>query len=307
MAIFFDGKARASETEKSLQRRVRKLVKGGVTPKLVSIVVGDEGGAKKYQEMKRFAANRIGAELSIISYQISIKPEKIISKIRELNEDNHVHGIMIQLPLPNKFINHRQLIINNIENEKDVDGMREDSLFTAPVVMAVLEALCASELTIKNSEFGKRKIVVVGAKGFVGKRIIEELGIRIKGSVGGYKEMGSEHPVFSTQNSELNKNQKLKTNNYEVVGVDVETKDLNQKTKSADVLITATGSSGIIKAEMVKNGVAIIDVGAPLPEVEVEILEKASFITPVPGGIGPVTIACLIENLVVAAESSVGD
>ncbi|MCH7730184.1 bifunctional 5,10-methylenetetrahydrofolate dehydrogenase/5,10-methenyltetrahydrofolate cyclohydrolase [Patescibacteria group bacterium] len=264
-SIIFDGALHALEKEEQLKKEIQRLKEKGVTPKLVSIVVGDIGGGKFYQNLKKKAAERIGAVIEIRYFGKEIKLVELRKLIKKLNEEKNVHGVMIQLPLPENFSKvDRGRIVQLIKKEKDVDGMRDDGPFLAPVVKAVIEATKGAP-PLKVEPY---KVVVVGAKGFIGKKIVKAL-----------KDMG-----------------------YEVKGVDIETKDLAKKTKSADILISTTGHEGLIKGGMIRQGAVVIDVGAPKGDVDFnEVSKKASLITPVPGGIGPLNISFLLENLVEAA------
>lgn len=261
----FNGKEFAGEKEKSLK-------KGGITPKLVSILIGDNPGSKFYLSLKKKAAERIGAELQVINLSSSTSSEKIIQTIQKYNKDKKIHGIMVQLPFPKNFTwDERQEVINSISPHKDVDGMREDSPFVAPVVKAVLQSIEEARLRVASARQAK-KVVVVGSKGFVGKKIMKE----------------------------------LRTMNYELYGYDIDTKNLGKELLKADIIVSAAGVPDLIKGNMVKDGAVVIDVGSPKGDVAFdEISKKAAFITPVPGGIGPVTIACLLENLLIAAENLV--
>ena len=266
----FDGKKIASEKEQELKKDVDRLRKKGVFPKLVSIVVGDEGGGKFYQNLKKKAAQRVGAEVEIKNLSSSTSLSEIKDTIIKYNTDKKVYGVMIQLPLPENLKPKTNYLINIIDPKKDVDGLQEDSIFLTPVVKAVLAALVeASYVLSAGSRLSAGlKIVVVGAKGFEGRKITRVL-----------KEMG-----------------------YKVKGVDIETKDLKLITKNADIVISATGKADLIKTDMAKEGCAVIDIGAPYGDVDKKVYKKAAFVSPVPGGIGPVTISMLLENLIEAAK-----
>lgn len=258
-AIIFDGKLLAEQKEELLKKKVSELKKKRITPKLISLLIGRNTGSELYLSLKRKVAERIGVEVTIKKFPTSVSSKEVIDFIKRRNKDGSAHGVMVQLPLPKNFSNEqREEIIEAIAPEKDVDGMREDSSFLTPAVKAVI-------LAIKEAEKIGR-VVVVGEKGFVGKKLTKVL-----------QEMS-----------------------YKVEGVDIDTGDMEEKIKKADILISATGKPGLIKKDMVKDGVVVIDVGAPRADVEKGVYKKASFITPVPGGIGPVTIACLLENLVSA-------
>lgn len=267
-AVVFDGKKVALEKEIKLETEVKKLKRKGLTPKLVSILIGEDKGSKLYLALKKKAAEGVGVKLEIKKLPDSEPVSQLVILIKDLNQDNDVHGIMVQLPLPANFsLNDRKKVISAIAPEKDVDGMRDDSQYLTPVVKAVLIAIKAAGEFISNDR--DAKIIVVGAEGFVGKKIVEIL-----------KKMG-----------------------YEVKGVGSDTANLSAETRKAEVLISAAGRTGLIKGNRVKGDAVVIDVGAPKGDVQFnEVANKASFISPVPGGIGPITISILLENLVEAAR-----
>lgn len=258
----------AATKEAKLKDRVSLLKKAGITPKLVSIIVGKNPASKLYVSLKKRAAEKVGAELETKKFGHDATVNQLINLIEKLNKEKPVHGIMIQLPLPESFSkSDRNRIINAIDPKKDVDGLREDSFYLHPTVKAVMEAIKMAELQIKNYEL--KRVTVVGAQGFVGKKVARL----------------------------------LREKNYQVVGCSSGIKDLKAKTKKADILISATGVPGLIGKDMIKKDVVIVDVGAPVGDVDKEVYQKASFVTPVPGGIGPATIAYLLENLVEAARA----
>ena len=296
MTVIFDGKAFAEKKLEVLKNKVFDLRKRGVTPKLVSILVGDDPASHLYVNLKKKAAERVGAELDVRSLSAQagmmsdVGKEEIVQLIKSLNKDQNINGIMIQLPLPKSFsIKDRDEIINSINKEKDVDGLREDSLYLTPTVKAVLEVIKEASalplrvrpLRVKRlSESVTYKVVVVGARGFEGRKIFKAL-----------KEM----PFLPSGMG------------YEVKGVDKKTQDLKLKTRRADILISVTGSPGIIDGDCIKQGAVVIDVGSPKGDVRTEEIKgKASFISPVPGGVGPVTISCLLENLTEAVKRQTG-
>lgn len=259
----FDGRAFAAKKEVELKREVTKLKAKGITPKLVSILVGNDPASHLYVNLKKKAAERVGAEVEIKAFPENEDISNILDFIGSTNTNSSVHGIMVQLPLPEKFTDEdRDLIINTINSKKDVDGLRNDSHFLTPTVKSVLFALKEASENIVRPDM---QVVVVGHTGFEGGKIYKVL-----------TEMG-----------------------YEVDGVDSTTKDLKENTQKADILISATGSPRIIHGDMVKDGSVIIDIGAPKGDVvKEEVIGKAAFLSPVPGGIGPVTIVSLLENLI---------
>lgn len=255
--IIFDGRAFAARRLLTLKVRVEALKKRGVTPKLASILVGEEPASRLYVALKKKRAEEAGIELEVISLSSTTSAREIIQKIKELNGDKSVQGIMVQLPLPKQITNYKLQITNSIKPQKDVDGLRTNSSYVHPTAMAVSQII--AEARKEFSACGPTAtICVVGEQGMVGKSLLKEL-----------------------------KNSPLR---------------LIKETKEADVVVSATGTAGVIKAGMIKKGAVVIDVGSPKGDVEfAEVSPKASFITPVPGGVGPVTIACLLENLIVSA------
>ena len=172
---------------------------------------------------------------------------------------------MIQLPFPDKFSVHdRNEMINSINLRKDVDGLREDSMYIAPVVKAVIYAIPNKNTSLKT--------VILGARGFEGRKITKKL-----------RELGY-RDVFELD----------RTGN----------KDLKKIFQNADLIISATGQPDLIRPDMIKEGVILIDVGSPYGDISRSCYEKASYVSPVPGGIGPVTISYLLENVVDACEDN---
>jgi methylenetetrahydrofolate dehydrogenase (NADP+)/methenyltetrahydrofolate cyclohydrolase len=259
----FDGRAFAANKEVELQKQVFKLKKRGITPKLVSILVGSDPASHLYVNLKKKAAERVGAEVEIKHFKADVDISEILDFITTKNKDAQVNGIMIQLPLPEIFSEkERDLVIETINPKKDVDGLKKESDFLTPTVKSVLFALKEASENIVRPD---TKVLVVGHSGFEGGKIYKVL-----------QEM-----------------------DFEVYGVDSKTKNLKLKTLEADILISATGSPGIIKGNMIKKGAVIIDIGAPKGDVvKEEVMGRASYISPVPGGVGPVTIVSLLENLI---------
>ncbi|OGM14494.1 hypothetical protein A3A76_05845 [Candidatus Woesebacteria bacterium RIFCSPLOWO2_01_FULL_39_23] len=271
-AYIFDGRAFAGKLLDMVAARVVGLKKKGINPKLVSIIVGDDPASVLYVNLKKKAAERMGCGLLVVGCREETKTKEIVEKIKRFNTDNTVHGIMIQLPLPERLsIEDRDQIINSISKEKDVDGLKDDSNFIAPTAKAVLEII---NLAIKVTPLKVRpcKVVVIGAGGFEGRKIIRLLG----------KEK------------------------YHVIGLVKGAERFEETIRTSDVVISVTGNPDLIRSDMVKEGVILIDVGSPKGDIEKEAYQKASFVSPVPGGVGPVTIACLMENLVRAASEEAG-
>jgi methylenetetrahydrofolate dehydrogenase (NADP+)/methenyltetrahydrofolate cyclohydrolase len=262
-SIIFDGKAFAAEKEISLGMRVLGLKARGIYPKLASIIVGNNPASELYVNLKKRAAENIGAEVDIYFIKEISKVDDLILLIDTLNVDETVNGIMIQLPLPPAMSKFKDRIIESIDPKKDVDGLRIDSQFLHPTSKAVIDILKFAE---KGLKVQPKTVCVVGATGMVGTPLVKE----------------------------------LKTEGYKVIECDTKTTELRGYTLQGDVVISTTGTPGLIKSDMIKKDTIVIDVGSPKGDVETSVSEKASFITPVPGGVGPVTISSLLENLISA-------
>lgn len=267
MATIFDGRAYAEEKIKKLDLEVAKLKNRGIYPKLASILIGEDPASKLYVSLKKKKAEAIGAEMDTYFLKEKENIETILALIDSLNSDASVYGVMVQLPLPANFSKKdKEKIIGSIKKEKDVDGLREDSLFLHPTSKAVMDVIDESKKTTDHRS--SPVVCVVGSTGMVGKPLVKE----------------------------------LKKEGYKVNGCNHNTKNLKEKTLKADILISATGIPNLVTCDMVKKGATIIDVGSPKGDFDPEVSKVAGFMTPVPGGIGPITIASLLENLVKASE-----
>lgn len=292
-AKIISGNDIAKEIRDELKGRVTKLKERGVTPGLVMIRVGEDPGSISYVSGKEKAAKEIGVWSQTFVFPELTSEEELLSKVAEMNKAEHVDGILVQLPLP-KHIDADK-VLNAIDPAKDVDGFHPINvgkmLIGNPYFMpctphGVVELLIRSG----NPPEGKH-VVICGRSNIVGKPLMAMLV------------------------------QKSKRANATVTVVHTGTKNIAEITKQADILIAAMGSAEFIKPDMVKEGAVVIDVGVnqvgwkpskldPSKQVrdirgDVEfetVKEKASAITPVPGGVGPMTVTMLMVNTVVAAE-----
>lgn len=258
MTIVFDGKKFAAEKEVILKEKIKNLK---VKPKLVSILVGSDKASILYSNLKQKSAKRIGINFEIKKFNSSIEPKKIIELIKKLDDDNKVLGVMVQLPLPKNLKSKTKGILQAIKKDKDVDGLTNNSPFMPATVKAVLQIL---EVATKSLPYFGKKAGVIGADGVVGKRIVKE----------------------------------LQKKGFKVSECDIDTRDLYAKLHQLDLIVSATGTPNLIRGEIIKEGVIAIDVGAPEGDFDKSVYDRASFFTPVPGGVGPVTISCLLENLI---------
>ncbi len=254
MAIIFDGRDFARSKEEKLKKDIFHLKEKGITPKMVSILVGEDPASVLYVNLKRKAAERIGAILEVKRFGSEVEKGKLMDEIKSLNKNKLVHGIMVQLPLPGGLRAHTKEILETIDSNKDVDGLKEKGFFLHATAKAIVQII-----KLANADISK-KVCVIGTEGMVGRSLVREL-----------RRLG--YPM-------------------------------EEKSQNADILITATGKAGLIKGDMVKAGAVVIDVGSPKGDVDFEsVSKKAAFITPVPGGVGPVTIVSLLDNLLIAAKN----
>jgi methylenetetrahydrofolate dehydrogenase (NADP+)/methenyltetrahydrofolate cyclohydrolase len=261
--IYFDGKKVAREIENEVRAKVVALAKKGIKPKLTTIIPDRYQPALKYTQIKETACERVGIEFEV--YKIAIGKDNlfVVNLIKSLGKDKSIDGLMIQLPLPDRRkVYNLEMILSAIDSKKDVDGLKKVSKFAHPTSLAILRALKVGE---KATGINAKKVAVVGAKGMVGAKTVKL----------------------------------LSNNNYEVIKVDRESGF--KEAVNADAIVSATGRTNVVGAKYVKEGVILLDVGYPNPEFSPETIKKASFVTPVPGGIGPLTVAFLLENLLKAA------
>jgi methylenetetrahydrofolate dehydrogenase (NADP+) / methenyltetrahydrofolate cyclohydrolase len=273
-----DGKGLAQRIEDEVRSGVESLKsKRGVTPGLATILVGDDPASKMYVRLKHRACERVGIQAEDHFLPEETSQEELISLITTLNSDKNVHGILLQLPLPKHLI--PQEAMEAITPEKDADGfhpynmgklMIGDEGLVPCTPHGVIRALEEYNVPVKG-----KNVVIVGHSNVVGKPLAG---------------------MF------LNRNATVSV-------CHVFTDDLQKYTLGADILVAAAGVKHLIKADMVKEGVVIFDVGITKEEdgvygdVDFEnVVTKASLITPVPGGVGPLTIAMLMQHVLKCAE-----
>lgn len=278
MPLLIDGKKISTEIKDELKVTVEELKKQGVETCLAVIQVGDDPASSIYVRNKKRACAYVGIES--LSYELpeETTEDQLVKLVKELNENDNVHGILVQLPLP-KHIN-ADTIIRTISPDKDVDGFHPESVgrlcigepgFVSCTPGGIIQLLKRSGIEIEGKE-----CVVVGRSNIVGKPM----------SILLLRENGTVTITHSR------------------------TKDLKEVTGRADILVVAIGKPKFITADYVKEGAVVIDVGMHRNEENKlcgdvdfdDIKDKVSAITPVPGGVGPMTIAMLIYNCVEAAK-----
>ncbi|MBI3092694.1 MAG: bifunctional 5,10-methylenetetrahydrofolate dehydrogenase/5,10-methenyltetrahydrofolate cyclohydrolase [Candidatus Levybacteria bacterium] len=276
-----DGRAIAQSILDDLKNRRENLKKKGVTPHLVIILIGNDPASGAYVQQKILKANEIGVKVTLVNYESRITNQELITTIEQWNNDNNVHGIIVQRPLP-KHIDSEQ-IAQAVDPKKDVDGFHPESKLEMPLSIAVLRILEHIFSSSKKSSHNfinwlkEKSIVIIGKGEAGGKPIINKL-----------RTLGVQPLIIDS-----------KTTNPEVI------------IKKADIIISAVGKPNIVRSEIIKKGTILISVGLYKggdeklhgDYNEEKIKDIASFYTPTPGGVGPVNVACLLENLVIAAET----
>jgi methylenetetrahydrofolate dehydrogenase (NADP+)/methenyltetrahydrofolate cyclohydrolase len=279
MAIIIDGNKIAQDIRNEVRQSALELKnQKGITPGLAVVLVGEDPASQVYVGRKAKACAEAGFLSREYKLPADMSEEKLLSLINDLNKDQLIHGILVQLPLPKHISTEK--IIAAIDPHKDVDGFHPynvgslvtgSPLFISCTPQGIMELIARTGIDLKGKE-----AVVVGRSNIVGKPIALLL--------------LAQHATVTICHSR--------------------TKDLPAVTRRADILIAAIGKAHMIKADMVKDGVIVIDVGVNRLEngklagdVDFnEVAPKASFITPVPGGVGPMTIAMLMKNTLDAAQ-----
>lgn len=279
MAKIMDGKELAKKIRMNLKREVDELKLKGITPKLAVIMVGEDKASKVYVKNKSKACEEIGIEYEEFLMDSNITMDDLLGLIENLNDRKDIHGILLQSPIP-KHLDINQAF-NKISYKKDVDGFNPvnvgklsigEDCFISCTPFGVVKMLEEYNIEVQG-----KNVVIIGRSNIVGKPLIQCM----------LKKNGTVTVCHS------------KTENI---------KDITSK---ADILIAALGKSKFVTQDMVKDGVVIIDVGINrnddgklVGDVDFENVEKkASYITPVPGGVGPMTIAMLMTNVVKAAKN----
>ena len=262
--------------------------KGLKAPHLAVILVGEDGGSQTYVRMKVKACEQVGFKSTKIDYPDTVTEDELLAKIKEINADNDIDGLLVQLPLP-KHISEEK-VIESIDPSKDVDGFH-------PISMGKLVA-------------GMPTFLPATPAGIM--ELLERYEIDTEGKH--CVVLGRSHIVGTPMT--LLMSRKAKPGNATVTMCHSRTKNLEEITRQADIIIAALGAPEFLKADMVKEGVVVIDVGTTRVKSDKtksgwklkgdvafdEVSEKASYITPVPGGVGPMTIASLLKNTLKAVE-----
>jgi methylenetetrahydrofolate dehydrogenase (NADP+)/methenyltetrahydrofolate cyclohydrolase len=286
-ATILSGKDTANSVYHDLNKRIISLANDGIRPGLCVVLIGDDPASQIYVRTKTKKLRSLGLLSESILLPRYVKEKKVIQIINDLNNNSKYHGILVQLPLPDHI--KPQKIINSILPQKDVDGFHPENVgwlsIGKPRFIPCTPKGIMRILDYYNIDLIGKNIVVIGRSNIVGRPISILTSLNSQGSNG----------TCSLCHSR--------------------TKNLEQFTLNADVIITAIGKPNYLKGNMIKNGTVLIDVGINRVDSDNEkgyvivgdadwdsVINKVSSITPVPGGVGPMTIAMLIENTIEAAE-----
>lgn len=278
VAKILDGKQIAKDYRQGLQNQVEALKEKGFTPKLSVILVGNDGASQSYVRSKKKAAEKIGMISEIVHLEETATEEEVLNELNRLNNDDSVSGILVQVPLPKQVI--EQKILEAINPDKDVDGFHpinigklyiDEQTFVPCTPLGIMEILKHADIDLEG-----KNAVVIGRSHIVGQ------------------------PV-----SKL-----LLQKNASVTILHSRSKDMASYLKDADVIVSAVGKPGLVTKDVVKEGAVIIDVGNTPDEdgklkgdVDYDaVKEIAGAITPVPGGVGPLTITMVLNNTLLAEK-----
>ena len=284
--IILDGKKTSNDIKAEIAESVKEIiVKGLRPPHLAAVIVGDDGASLTYVGSKVRACKRVGFESTLIKLPETISENELLEKVNELNNDGNIDGYIVQLPLP-KHIDSQKILMA-VDADKDVDGFHPTNFgkmaLSLPTFISATPFGIMELLKRYDVETSGKHTVVIGRSDIVGRPI------------------------------SILMSQKSNPGNSTVTLAHSRTKNIEDLTRRADIIISALGVPNFVKAEMVKDGAVIVDVGITrvadnsakgykiVGDVDYEnVSKKSSYITPVPGGVGPMTIAMLLKNTLLA-------
>ena len=278
MATIIDGKELSKKLKEQMKDRVAQMRQQDIVPKLVVVLVGNNSASEVYVRNKHKACGEVGIESEVIKMPEETTQQELLDVVKGLNEDRTVDGILVQLPLPGQI--NEKVVLRSILPEKDVDGFHPVNVGLLSIGDDCYAPATPSGIIAMFKEYGieiaGKHCVIIGRSNIVGK------------------------PMAAL----------LLRHNATVTVCHSKTQNLGELTRQADIVIVATGHRHTLTADMVKEGAVVIDVGMNRNELGKlcgdvdfeEVKEKASFITPVPGGVGPMTITELLENTILAAQ-----
>ena len=287
--IILDGRKTSDDVKEEISKEVISIVSsGGKRPHLAAILVGNDGASETYVNAKVKACKKVGFESTLIRLPDDVSEDLLLKEIERINDDNDIDGLIVQLPLPKHIDNIK--VIESIKNQKDVDGFHPSNIgrmsLNLPTYLPATPSGILELLKRYKVETSGKHCVIIGRSHIV----------------------GSPMSILMARNSY--------PGNCTVTLTHSRTKNLKDITKSADILIVALGKSEFINSDMIKKGVCIIDVGITrvksdktksgwklLGDVNFDdVKDKCSYITPVPGGVGPMTICMLLQNTLLSSK-----
>ncbi|KPK86599.1 MAG: 5,10-methylene-tetrahydrofolate cyclohydrolase [Bacteroides sp. SM23_62_1] len=287
-----DGKATAAQIRKEIKEEVNSLLKQGhKAPHLAAILVGHDGASETYVNLKVKDCEEVGFRSTLIRYEDNVSEKELLNKVIEINKNDEIDGVIVQLPLPSHISEEK--VIETIDPSKDVDGFHPVNVgrmsiglpcFVSATPAGVIELLRRYKIETEG-----KNCVVIGRSNIVGKPMSILLA------------------------------QKKYPGNCTVTVCHSRTKNMKEVTSNADIIIAAMGQPGFVSADMVREGAVVIDVGTTrIPSTETksgfklagdvkfdEVAPKCSYITPVPGGVGPMTRVSLLKNTLSAAKKEI--
>ena len=284
--IILDGKKTSNDIKAEIAESVKRIVeKGSRPPHLAAVIVGDDGASLTYVGSKVRACKRVGFESTLIKLPETISENDLLEKVKDLNNDENIDGYIVQLPLP-KHIDSQKILMA-VDADKDVDGFHPTNFgkmaLSLPTFISATPFGIMELLKRYKVETSAKHTVVIGRSDIVGRPI------------------------------SILMSQKSNPGNSTVTLAHSRTKNIEKLTRDADIIISALGVPNFVKADMVKDGAIIIDVGITrVPDNSAKgykivgdvdyknVSKKSSYITPVPGGVGPMTIAMLLKNTLLA-------
>jgi methylenetetrahydrofolate dehydrogenase (NADP+)/methenyltetrahydrofolate cyclohydrolase len=287
-----DGKATAAQIRKEIKEEVNSLLKQGhKAPHLAAILVGHDGASETYVNLKVKDCEEVGFKSTLIRYEDDVSEAELLNKVTEINRNDEIDGVIVQLPLPSHISEEK--IIETIIPSKDVDGFHPVNvgrmIIGLPCFVSATPAGIIELIRRYKIETEGKNCVVIGRSNIVGKPMSILLA------------------------------QKKYPGNCTVTVCHSRTRNMKEITSEADILIAAMGQPGFVSADMVKEGAVVIDVGTTrVPSTETksgykltgdvkfgEVAPKCSFITPVPGGVGPMTRVSLLKNTLLSAKKEI--
>lgn len=288
--ILIDGKKVAAEMKEEIAAKVKVLKESGAkTPHLAAVLVGHDGGSETYVAYKIKDCEAVGFKSSLIRYEDDVTEDELLAKVQELNEDADIDGFIVQLPLPAHISEEK--VIEAIDPKKDVDGFHPENVgrmvISLPSFVSATPFGIVELLKRYNIETSGKNCVIVGRSNIVGRPL----------------------SILMSQ----------KAINATVTVAHSRTKNLEELCRSADILVAAIGVPEFVKGNMVKDGAVVIDVGTTRVKSDQtksgwklkgdvlfdEVAPKCSYITPVPGGVGPMTRVSLLYNTLLAATGKI--